>query len=179
MSLDNWSRLVNQMSCGGQSYVLCNVFHFISAFLSHFLIITIPHFIRQILQEKRWIPDKKYFVDPCFHQKLSLIEGSLPLKFVQSCSLSKLNLSWRSSSIEGSLPSKVVFHVRGWIIHWCYQMCSMLFFIQATLKPLQKLTVKDRRKKRVIGAEAPLCPKIKSRKYPVKNHNHTLGWDDV
>ena len=33
-------------------------------FLLHFLIITIPHFIRQILREKRWIPDKKYFVDP-------------------------------------------------------------------------------------------------------------------
>ena len=44
--------------------VLCNVFHFISAFLSHFLIITIPHFIRQ----KRWIPDKKYFVHPWGHE---------------------------------------------------------------------------------------------------------------
>ena len=38
--------------------------HFISAFLSRFLIITIPRFIRQILREKLWIPDKKYFVDP-------------------------------------------------------------------------------------------------------------------
>ena len=58
------------MSCvlynDGQSYVLCNVFYFIAAFLSHFLIITIPHFIRQILWENRWIPDKKYFVHPCF-----------------------------------------------------------------------------------------------------------------
>ena len=57
------------MSCvlynDGQSYVLCNVFYFIAAFLSHFLIITIPHFIRQILWENCWIPDKKYFVHPC------------------------------------------------------------------------------------------------------------------
>ena len=53
-------------------YVLCNVIHFISAFLSHFLIITIPDFLRQILHEKRWIPDKKYFVHPCCPQQLMI-----------------------------------------------------------------------------------------------------------
>ena len=36
----------------------------LSAFLSHFWIQTIPHFVRQILLEKLWIPDKKYFVQP-------------------------------------------------------------------------------------------------------------------
>ena len=52
----------------GQS---CNKYdvqnHFISAFLSHFLIIIIPRFIRQILREKLWIPDKKYYVHPWTH----------------------------------------------------------------------------------------------------------------
>ena len=44
----------------------------LSAFLSHFFIITIPHFIRQILRKKHWIPDKKYFVDPCLRHISSI-----------------------------------------------------------------------------------------------------------
>ena len=33
--------------------------------LCKFFIGTILHFVRQIIREKLWIPDKKYFVDPC------------------------------------------------------------------------------------------------------------------
>ena len=34
------------------------------ALLSHYFIVTIPRFVRQILRENVWIPDKKYFMQP-------------------------------------------------------------------------------------------------------------------
>ena len=33
--------------------------------LSQIFIWTIPHYIRQILRENHWIPDKKWYVQPC------------------------------------------------------------------------------------------------------------------
>ena len=48
------------------NYMFCKT-NFISAFLSHFFIQTIKCFARQILQEKLWIPDKKYYVHPWTH----------------------------------------------------------------------------------------------------------------
>ena len=37
---------------------------FYIGFFAAFLDIYSPHFVRQILQEKLWIPDKKYFMQP-------------------------------------------------------------------------------------------------------------------
>ena len=37
---------------------------FYISFFAAFLDIYSPHFVRQILQEKHWIPDKKYFMQP-------------------------------------------------------------------------------------------------------------------
>ena len=40
---------------------------FYIGFLSYFFIQTIPCFVRQIVRDKLWIPDKKYYVNPWTH----------------------------------------------------------------------------------------------------------------
>ena len=69
------------------SYVKYSILY--RLFLSRFLIITIPHFIRQILREKRWIPDKKYFVDPCPRGTLSFYDIYI-LSLILDC-VAKIN----------------------------------------------------------------------------------------
>ena len=41
------------------------LFWLISFFVTFSIIKTISHFVRQILGEKLWIPDKEYFMQPC------------------------------------------------------------------------------------------------------------------